>query len=316
MHTNDIENRIHRRHFQRPIPRTGKAIMNRQLLQYEWAELPFKAVELTIETMQNSWQRLHIGNHESFPDCNALIQQMERYPLLKASIGNQSAETLAKTLQQAWLDFHLGKYKAAAEQALSTGLFGLNLASKSIAIYATHLETNDSLKLKLFLQATELAEHAIEIMPDNPDAHYNRAYALGRYSQGISITKALAEGYGNKVKESLEKTIELDPNHAEAHIALGTYHAEIIDQVGRLVASVSYGASKDTGLKHFRLAIRIAPDFPIAYTQYADGLLMMFGPSKLKEAQQLYNKASESDVVDAMEQIDQKTAIDELAAII
>lgn len=312
MHTNDIGNR---RITHRPISRMGIAIMNQQLLQYQWAELPFTAVELTLESMQSTWQRLHIGNNESFPDYDSLIQETQKYPILAASIGNQPLQEIAETLQQAWLDFHLGKYQSATELALSTGLFGLNLASKAMAIYATHLETNESLKLKLFVQATELAEHAIEIMPDNPDSHYNRAYALGRYSQGISITKALAEGYGNKVKDSLTKTIELDPNHAEAHIALGTYHAEIIDQVGRLVASISYGASKDEGLKHFRTAIRIAPDFPIAYTQYADGLLMMFGPGKLKEAQQLYTKASENDVVDAMEQIDQQTAIDELAAI-
>ena len=61
------------------------------------------------------------------------------------------------------------------------------------------------------------------------------AYALGRYSQGISVAKALAQGLGGKVKNALETTIKLAPKHADAHIALGAFHAEVIDKVGSLL---------------------------------------------------------------------------------
>ncbi len=46
------------------------------------------------------------------------------------------------------------------------------------------------------------------------------AYAVGRYGQGISVAKALAQGLGSKVKNALETTIKLAPKHADAHIAL------------------------------------------------------------------------------------------------
>ena len=36
--------------------------------------------------------------------------------------------------------------------------------------------------------------------PKDANAHYLYAYALGRYSQGISITKALAQGFGGKIR--------------------------------------------------------------------------------------------------------------------
>ncbi len=286
-----------------------------QLLQYPWASYKLNPIKLTLNSLEANWHRLHIGNSEKYPSTAALTEITQQFPILAASIGSTSLNEISLKLQSGWLNFHQGNYQEATKTGLSVGLLGLNLASKSMAIYATHLEPNESLKLNLFLEAVKLADHAIEVMPTNPDAHYNKGYALGRYSQGISITKALAEGHGKEVRRSLEKTLELSPEHAEAQVAFGTYHAEIIDQVGKLVASISYGANKDSSLKHFRSAIRIAPDFPIAYTQYADGLLMMFGPSKLKDAQNLYDKAASSLIFDAMEQLDRQAAIDELAEI-
>ena len=91
--------------------------------------------------------------------------------------------------------------------------------------------------------------------PQNPNAWYWQAYALGRYSQGISVAKALAQGLGSKVKEALQKTIQLQPRHADAHVALGSFHAEVIDKVGSLIGSMTYGARKETGLKMFEQAL-------------------------------------------------------------
>ncbi|MFC3152379.1 hypothetical protein ACFOEK_15195 [Litoribrevibacter euphylliae] len=286
-----------------------------QLLRTQWHPYELSSFQLTTQSLSKHWTRLHIGNAEQYPSVEALESNLNEYPIIAASLGINSINEISGMLIQGWLHFHLGNFQEATQLAIASGLPGLNLASKSMAIYATHLETDETTKLELFQEAIRLAEHAIEVMPNHPDAHYNRAYAMGRYSQGISITKALAEGYGKEVRKSLEKTLELAPDHAEAHIAFGTYHAEIINQVGKLVASISYGASKDSGLKHFRNAIRVAPDFPIAYTQYADGLLMMYGPTKLKDAKQLYEKAAKSDIADAMERLDQQNAIDELNAI-
>src|SRR5215203_5795169 len=69
--------------------------------------------------------------------------------------------------------------------------------------------------------AEQLAEE-----PKNPNAHYWLAYAIGRYGQGISVAKALAQGLCAKLKTALETTLALAPKHADAHIALGTFHAE------------------------------------------------------------------------------------------
>ena len=54
------------------------------------------------------------------------------------------------------------------------------------------------------MEVAERAEAQQAAEPKNANAWYWQAYALGRYSQGISVAKALAQGLGSKVKNALE----------------------------------------------------------------------------------------------------------------
>ena len=137
------------------------------------------------------------------------------------------------------------------------------------------------------------------------------AYGLGRYSQGISIAKALAQGLGAKVKNALETTIRLAPKHADAHIALGAFHAEIIDKVGSLLG-LTQGASKDAGLAHYKTALKLNPTSAIAMIEYANGLVMLEGEKRMKEATKLYEDAAACEPLDAMERLDVEMAKAEL----
>lgn len=137
------------------------------------------------------------------------------------------------------------------------------------------------------------------------------AYSLGRYSQGISVAKALAQGLGGKVKNALEAAIQLQPKHADAHIALGTFHAEVIDKVGKLLGRTQ-GADSATGLKLFQQALKLNPGSAIAMIEYANGLVMLEGDKRMKEAEKLYAQAAESAAADAMERLDIEMAKAEL----
>ena len=109
---------------------------------------------------------------------------------------------------------------------------------------------------------------------------------------------------GGKVKNSLDQALKLQPKHADAHIALGTWHSEIIDKVGSMVGGLTYGAKKEAGEKHFRTALELNPESAIAHTEYADGLIMLFGRSRLKDAEKLYAEAVACKPADAMERLD------------
>src|SRR4029453_7057319 len=110
-------------------------------------------------------------------------------------------------------------------------------------------------KLKRFEQAANLAEAAIRGLPDDANSHYRHAFALGRYSQGLSIAKALKQGLAGKVRASLDQALALAPKHAEAHTALALYHAEIIGKIGALIGGMTYGAKASEADRHIQAAI-------------------------------------------------------------
>ena len=237
-------------------------------------------------SLKKQWARLHAGDTEPLPKDAAVLQ--------------------------AWVHFHNGDFQKASETGLAAGGAGITAANKATAIYATYLEKKEKTRLDLFLQVAEQAEAQAAADPKNANAWYYYAYALGRYSQCISITKALAQGLGGKIKTSLERTLELEPKHADARIALGAFHAEVIDKVGSLIGGMTYGAKKDTGLKLFQEALKLNPGSAIAMIEYANALVMLEGDKKMKEATALYEQAAASTPLDAMEHLDVDMAQAEL----
>ncbi len=250
----------------------------------KWTKFPHQdsAYEYTEATLKKNWARLHQGDCEPLPKDKAVLQ--------------------------AWIEYHAGNFQAAYNAGLALGLPGYNVANKSAAIYANYLEKSDKTKLQLFMEVAERCEELQEASPKDANAFYLHAYALGRYSQGISITKALAQGLGGKVKVSLQTALKLQPKHADAHIGMGAYHAEIIDKVGAMIGGLTYGAKKDDGLKHYKTALQLNPDSAVGRTEYADGLMMLDGKKSLKQAEELYAEAAEFEAMDAMERLDVEAA--------
>ena len=253
-----------------------------------WAKFPYpdKSFQYTAATLKKAWDRLHRGDAEPFPKSDAAIE--------------------------AWIAFHAGESQKAAELGAKAGDEGISVANKAQAIYANYLEENEKRKLELFDEVAQRAEKLQAKQPKNANAYYWQAYALGRYAQGISVAKALAQGIGGKVKNALETAIKLSPKHADAHIALGAYHAEVIDKVGSMIGGLTYGAKKDIALKMFQTAMKLNPASAIARIEYANGLVMLEGKKALKEAEKLYGEAAACEAADAMEKLDVELAKAEL----
>ena len=252
-----------------------------------WTAFPHAGdYALDAASLKKNWARLHQG------DCEPLPKEA---PVL-----------------QAWVLFHNGEFQKAAEAGLKAGSAGITVANKATCIYANYLETKEKLKLDLFMEVAERAEAQQASEPKNANAYYWQAYALGRYGQGISVAKALAQGLGSKVKNALEQAIKLSPKHADAHIALAAFHAEVIDKVGSLIGGMTYGAKKDLGLALFREALQLNPGSAIAMIEHANGMVMLEGDKKMKEATRLYEQAAASTPLDAMERLDVEMAKAEL----
>ena len=126
------------------------------------------------------------------------------------------------------------------------------------------------------------------------------------------VAKALAQGLGTKVRDALTQALKLNPDHADAHIALGAFHAEVINKVGAMVGGLTYGAKKDAAVEHYQQALKLNPDSAIARIEYANGLVMLFGEAKMKQAEKLYREAAACKPADAMERLDVELAKAEL----
>ena len=257
----------------------------------KWTPFPH-AGDYTFDaaSLKKNWARLHQGDCESLPKEAAVLQ--------------------------AWVLFHNGEFQKACEAGLKvneTGMAGgLAVANKATSIYANYLESKEKIKLELFMEVAARAEAQQTQEPKNANAFYWQAYALGRYGQGISVAKALAQGLGSKIKQALEQAIKLQPQHADAHIALAAFHAEVIDKVGSLIGGMTYGAKKNTGLSLFKQALQLNPGSAIAMVEYANGMVMLEGDKKMKEATQLYEQAATSKPLDATERLDVEMAKAEL----
>lgn len=244
----------------------------------EWTAFPYAGdYSFDAASLKKHWPRLHKGDAEPLPGDAAVLQ--------------------------AWVLFHNGDFQRAAAAGMEAGDNGITVANKASCMHANYLEAGERQKLDLFMEVAERAEAQQSTDSKNPNAWYWQAYALGRYGQGISVAKALAQGLGAKVKASLEYTIMLSPRHADAHIALAAFHAEVIDKVGPLIGGMTYGAKKDIGMALFRHAFKLNPGSAVAMIEYATGMAMLEGGDKIAKAMKLYEDAATAHPMDATERL-------------
>ncbi len=277
-----------------------------------WAAFPHDANAYTYagDALKKAWPKLHAGDIEPYPDVG-------RAEVLLAAAGKAArkgldADALAVALQDAWRAFHRGDFKAAFDTGEKLGPLGASVAVKALGIHATYLVEDDAEKLRRFEQAAAMAEAAVQALPDEANSHYRHAFALGRYSQGLSITKALKAGIAGKVRGALDAALERAPKHAEAHTAMALYHAEIIGKVGALLGGLTYGAKAAEADKHIQTALKCTPGSPIAHIEHGNVLMLLHGSKQEAAAAAAYEKAAKLKPLDAMEALDAAYARAEL----
>jgi tetratricopeptide (TPR) repeat protein len=276
-----------------------------------WVAFPHdaKAYAYAGDALKKAWPKLHAGDCEPFPDAKRAAA------LLKAAgkaAPKLDADALSEALQEAWRAFHRGDFKAAFDAGEKLGPVGASVAVKAIGIHATYLVDDEAERLKRYEQAAKLAEAAIKALPEEANSHYRHAFALGRYSQGLSIAKALKMGIAGKVRASLDAALERAPKHAEAHTALALYHAEIINKIGAMIGGLTYGAKASEAEKHIKEAVKLTPASPIAHIEHGNVLLLLDEDRNEDAAATAYEKAAKCKPLDAMEALDAAYAREQL----
>lgn len=244
------------------------------------------AYAYTPERLAHSWARLHAGDAEPFPQDTAL--------------------------QQAWIAYHAGEFEQATEMGLALGMDGYAVANKASCIYADYLETDEPRRLELFEAVAERALRQQREQPGNAAGFFWHAWSLARQARRMPVVRAMAQGFGGKVADSLNRTLKLQPAHADAHVAFGVYHVNIVDKIGPMMGALTYGARKEDGYRHFRTALTLHPDSAIARIEYARALMTLEGDKKMAESLSLFEDAADCKPLDARERLDIEEARKEL----
>jgi tetratricopeptide (TPR) repeat protein len=89
--------------------------------------------------------------------------------------------------------------------------------------------TDGSVKKQLGKEAWELAEKALALKADSPEANWNAARGIGAYSQGAGILTALTQGLEGKYNNRLDFAIQHLPDidFGGPLVAKGRYHFEL-----------------------------------------------------------------------------------------
>ena len=258
-----------------------------------WEQLPEDfTFDYDQDQLANIWDKLHAGDQYAYP------LSLDEYD-----------EEILNAQGLAWLKYHNGDFQGAAEIGLDLADHGVVVLAKSVAAYCDYLCEDEDEVLKLLKSTMEICENATESMRDCANVHFVTALVMGRYSQRISITKALSQGLGGKIKTLLETTLSLEPNHAEAHTAMALYHAEIIDKIGAMIGGLTYGAKKPIAMQHFEKSLQLTPDAPITSIEFANGILLLNGDED--RATELYQHACECEALDALQNCDISFAQDQ-----
>jgi tetratricopeptide (TPR) repeat protein len=243
-----------------------------------WLPCPYAGdYRFDAALVRDQWARLHALDAEALPSDTAVLR--------------------------AWALFHNGQFEAAEAAGLQAGWIGMAVANRATAAYATLLEPHEKPRLDLYQRIHERARGYVAQRPDDASAWYGLGYALARCAQSIHIARALAQGIGSQIRAALETALKLAPSHAFAHAALGSFHAEVIDKVGPLVAAMAYGARADMALEHLREAQRLAPDSAAVLLDFAAALLMLDSQANLAEATRLQEQAAHIQARDAAERL-------------
>lgn len=260
-----------------------------------------KAFDYAGDKLAKNWDLLHAGDQEPWPDAARITKLIKASPKLGKATD---AEMIADQLQDGWRAFHRGDFQLAHDIGDAQGALGAALACKAMGIHTNYLVDDEKEKLKRFESIAERAEAAQALLPKEANTHYFQAFSLGRYSQMISIAKALAQGLAGKVRVCLDQTLKLAPEHAEAHTAMALYHAEVVSKVGGMIAGLTYGAKASTAEAHLKTALKLTPDAPIAHIEHGNVLMLLYGSKKEDEAAACYAKAIKLKPRDAMEALD------------
>lgn len=167
-------------------------------------------------------------------------------------------------------------------------------------------------RMKFFNTASYLAEKAVKLDPNNADAHYAYAKALGRINEFASSKQKVAAS--KIIKTEADRSVALDPKIAGSHHILGRWHRTVAGfgtveklAINMLFGGVPEGGSYEAAVAAFTEAIKIEPKYILHVYELANTYYEMknipFAKAWLKKAMDIVPDCD--DDVDALKKCEE-----------
>ena len=224
-----------------------------------------------------------------------------------------AATAHAQSIEDARAAFREGRFLEAAElgEAEETS-GGYALAAQSLAVYGHYVAPEED-RNAVLERAVELGEAAVEADPANADAHLQAAHALGRRALSIGRLSALREGMAGRIRDFLDAALAIRPDFADAHVALGSWHADI-DAAGR-IARWMFGGDREEAIIHFERALELAPDSKAVLLEYGLRLPELDRDGGRERAREMLSRAAELPARDAYGEFIHGDVVEALASL-
>lgn len=148
------------------------------------------------------------------------------------------------------------------------------------------LATDRSQKQSFAKLSLEYAKRAVQLAPDNSDAHSALSVAYGRMTDFVGNRTKME--YSKIIKSEAERAVELNPKNDDALFVLARWNLDMstLNPILKAIAQLIYGqmppASQDKALEYFRRSIAAAPQRIRYRAEYAKALEQLGRPQEAK----------------------------------
>jgi hypothetical protein len=178
-----------------------------------WKRFPYgdRVYRYGGTALLTNWCRLHRADREPYPTVDNLLELLRANPALEPHADDPGRSSRWSRRRGAVF------MPAISPMPWSAGWRPGRWVSwwpRAATVYAAHLEKKTVRRLSILREAVESAAALVRLAPNWANAWYAHGAALVRYSQHLSVVKALSQGLGSKVRDSLHRALQLEPGHA------------------------------------------------------------------------------------------------------
>lgn len=255
--------------------------------------------------LKTHWNELAHAIYLPYPDTSAAIITLEQYPKLKThfetlvasgkahptivEVLNGNYEPHLAEVRDVWRLHFEGKFEQAYNKGMTLGPLGVMPALQAKLMHTHFLVQNKKDKIRLFEEVNTEAEKYGQIVPGHPFVVFGKTYARARLLQLLSTTKAQSTGYIKSSIKTLKALGKVYPARGTYSLTHGGIYAGIVEKVGSILGSVTFGASESKAIKLLNKGLKNSAKQPVVYYEYAIALASMDKKKYHKKIKTLLN---------------------------